>query len=140
MFYSAIRHRLIGQNINFESGNEFQKVKLFMPLTTYLNGLGLSGDDFKKINAIVSHVFAGLYREGLIRNYAYGYTAADINVDSDKKVDQPGMYIVPTTVGVELFLSAHGLASSSPGRFLTTEMKIENIESMNFNIDSCLVL
>jgi hypothetical protein len=77
----------------------------------------------------------GLDKQGLIGHYRYSFEAKDFS-----DVNEPGLLVTPSTLGVELFLSAYGLADLHPIQLLDASTKIHTLEGINFDTSNCKIM
>lgn len=138
LLYTAVRYLLSGSEINFGSSEDCRKAKTYIPIHTYLNGMGLTQNEVSKINTVQLHALAGLYREGLISDWRSAWKVADLGLGD--VVSHPGLTFIPTTVGVELFLSAYGLADIHPSQFLQADINIKPMEGVEFDAEVCKIV
>jgi hypothetical protein len=142
MIYKSIKSLLDGFSINFGTGNERRKARVFIPLSSYMGGIGITGYEAEKFDTILSHSMVGLSRESLLEGYEYSYTVEGFNLNDSIKnsIDEGGLLVVPSALGVELFLSANGLADLHPIRLLDKSTIIRPLEGVNFDMTKCKIL
>ena len=115
IFYTVIRNIFKGKNIEVGVSSSRRSMATFIPMKVYTESMDyLGGEDN---NTILGHCLFGLYRLGLIdRNWASG------EIDTIKKLyaqaEGPGIHIIPSPIGMELYLWVHGHSSCSIHHFL----------------------
>lgn len=114
LFYSVVKEIFDGNNLlisnTFTNRNQLET---FVSIESYIAAMEFSeGED---IGNILSHVVFGLDREKLIEsNFEFGGTEKIKNFGSN------GIIFIPSTLGVELFLWAHGKGNIPVQQFLET--------------------
>lgn len=127
LLYREFRRHLIGREVNFGSGDETQKLELFLPMDEYLDAMELSdeeraSDDDDSPN-LLGHILFGLHRHSLIGTTAWAAGDSEF-LGRARALERAGMVVTPSAVGVELYLWAHGLGQSPLGVFLRDETMV----------------
>ncbi len=112
LFYSVLKKIFDGNNILVSNTfTDRDKLETYISFESYIAGMEFSnGED---IGNILSHVMFGLDREKLIENnFEFGAT------EKIKNFGTGGIVFIPSTLGIELFLWAHGKGNIPVHKFL----------------------
>lgn len=127
ILYTMLKKEYNGQDIDIDSHNAVKKHFIF-PRETFLVAMDFQADE--PLDAIISHIFLGLAREGLIGN---DWVLADtksvgrfINIKGDKGI----MGFFPEGLGFELYLWAHGLGNKDLNSFYEKEIVFNKIKDI----------
>lgn len=115
LFYSIIKKIFDGNDILISNTIENRnKLETFISFESYIIAMEFS--DNEDVGNILSHVMFGLDREKLIEsNFEFGST------ERAKKFGSGGIMFIPSTLGIELFLWAHGKGSVPIQKFLNID-------------------
>lgn len=128
IFYTVFKHVCNGREGNLGLSEERDKLKLFIPFAIFVQAMDFQQGEVP--NILIPHILNGLHREGLI-----GETWASGNPEVLKKAmhidaEYAGILFLPSAVGMELFLWAHGLSTVAIKDFLTAGFQPMQLEGM----------
>jgi hypothetical protein len=120
IIYARIHQSPTGiQSITYQEHR--QRAFVILPITKLMSRLGRDGDH----QPVVTHVVTGLLRSGLIDPfYQYGTPEYIESKIPGLTVDEPVLVVVPSVLGVELFLWAAGERDKGPDYILNAEAKL----------------
>jgi hypothetical protein len=105
VFHDLVKDLFAGTDVNLGTVDGCRQLQVFMPFHSYYTAMDFSdGEDPESISA---HVLFGLTRERLIDDAFLVGSAEDLR-KLYRAADEPGVVFAPSTLGVELFLWAHG--------------------------------
>ena len=90
---------------------------VFIPISVYKKAMDFTKEE--NVEVILSHVLFGLNKEGLIDYFRYAISI-DEHLPLTEPIDEPGIYIEPSLLGVELFFGVFGKGNLSLDEFLDT--------------------
>jgi hypothetical protein len=129
IFYHLMKIIFNGEDKNVDTGEERSKLSFYVSAGTYTDAMNFEGDELNQIPNILSHVMHGLSKEGLISpNFQFG-PKERMNEWVPNAADE-GIIVMPSALGVELFLWAYGLGSTSTHEFLNA--------NYNFGLDDTI--
>ncbi|MDI3397195.1 hypothetical protein QLG12_03135 [Pseudomonas sp. V88_4] len=76
------------------------KIKLFMPMNTFISAMEFSTKELENIDRMFSHTLFGLYQYGLLENFEYG--GANHMKTFMPDIREDGIGFVPSVKGLEL--------------------------------------
>ncbi len=120
IFYTIFRNLCSGRSANLALGEELSKFRLFIPASVYMSAMDFQHGENPVI--LVQHVMHGLHTEALIAEWAVGHATHLEQVLKVAEFQSYGIAFGPSSVGMELYLWAHGFGSVSPGDFLTCDL------------------
>ena len=99
---------------------EIQKFTIFIPFEVWATAMDLQPSEQRDV--LISHIMDGLSREDLIDpRWCAGGGPERINELASIQVESDGIVFVPSAVGSELYLWAHGLSDVRISEFLINE-------------------
>jgi hypothetical protein len=126
IFYATVRKRNIGKNVNVLDEREASKSLLtFLSYRDFAAGLDIqSSEDFV---ALVPHILYGLDRECLISpKYRFGGMNY-LNEGHPGAATGDGMILVPSPLGIELFLWAYGRGRLAGQELLSPTLELKPV-------------
>ena len=113
-FYTVVKRIFDGESVPITGQVERNNLEVFITHEAYQNAMEFTeGEDFF---VILNHALFGLQKEGLIDpTFSFGPYP-----DTDGK---EGIKFIPSVMGVELFLWAHGLGNLFPNFFLSADVR-----------------
>lgn len=125
IFYTVIKKLFDGQHQNFGPDDRARMVT-YIPFFSYRKAMGFEADETRLFSSILGHVMFGLKQEGLIGQLFY-YGGTEHLRRSWPDAPSNGMLLVPSVLGVQLYLAAHGCADFRAKRFFepSTTFEIE---------------
>jgi len=115
--YVAAQKSLAGRDINLGEQAVRRSHPMFMPFGDWIPAMDFSADEVTDLNGILSHVVAGLLREGLIEDEFRFGKGDTLGLGKDISLGGGIVYRI-TLLGIELFASAHGIRSDPRRAFL----------------------
>jgi hypothetical protein len=114
-FYTVVKQIFDGEAFQITRQIDRQQLETFVEVESYESAMELAeGEDFF---VIMNHALFGLHKESLIEpSFSYGSYP-----DTD---GQQGIKFMPSVLGVELLLWAHGLGNIFPSAFLFKDVKL----------------
>jgi hypothetical protein len=134
IIYSVVRKLFMGKGLTLGMRDR-PKLEIFLPFGVYASAMEFSADELVQAVAMLEHVFFGLDRESLVDSFMYG--AQDALEERYAGVSSEGILCVPTVLGAELFLRAHGHASMSASDLLDPTKSFEIDKSVAIPDGAC---
>lgn len=106
LVYASARHVFAGSGLRF-SPTDRQKMKLLLPLESFIAAMDFSAAELKQAQNIFTHIFFGLAKADLIEQEWFFGQPSDIKLLAPN-ADVAGIVCQPSSPGVELFLWAFG--------------------------------
>lgn len=107
IFYALLLKCFDGSQMNPGMQTDRTKMKIAIPFKSFMESMDFQGAE--DVNAILPHIFSGLVSRGLIdQQYAYGDAESVKSAFSNVSDSFFGLTYQPSTLGIELFLWAHG--------------------------------
>lgn len=129
IFYSIFRKMCSGRSENLAIGLDRDKFRLFVPFRVYFSAMDFQDGEIWQV--LVAHVMNGLDRERLItKTWATGHADVLKQVFPGIEPGSEGIIFVPSAVGIELYLWAHGRSSLTLDQFLTFEVDFMRSEAI----------
>jgi len=125
LVYRAIYDRFRRQDSGFDMVDG-SKLSILLPFSSYIHSMDFSQDEMKEYATLVAHSTFGLHNEGLIERFIYG-NAETLKSREGGDFHPPkegGIWVTPSTSGVELFLWAHGQGNLPPSAFFHLELVV----------------
>lgn len=126
IIYHSIRKILKGEELLFTKLPHREKMRIFIPMEDFINSIGNINKEEKII--IISHIFFGLKRIGLIEDFTY--SSSSLKYD-DKGNKMPGIRIVPSEYGAQLFLWTYGIRNKSTKMILSNDLELKRLETIS---------
>jgi hypothetical protein len=128
VFYSLLKLLFDGDG-SLNGTAERHAKALYLPFAAFAAAMELT--ETEDYETILGHTMFGLNSEGLIGDYQWSRSAKDLTIGLDvidgNAEDGPGgIVIVPTSLGVELYMWAHGRGQISTSRFLDREVVLSS--------------
>ena len=128
-FYNVIRTLFLGASDRIGDATGRLRLTTFVPAEAYV--LAMEFDKSESVGGILNHVMFGLVREALIEDqFSFGPKAS---LKGYPVADSDGIVFVPSALGVELFMWAHGMADQpldnilNPAVEFTSNVKLKSI-------------
>jgi hypothetical protein len=110
--------------IPYHFGTERQHFWVFIPFNAFLPLMEF--DDKENVDIIIEHSLAGLVNNGLLDNRtSWGKEIIEKQIP-DLKLHEPGIFFVPTFLGLELFLWGYGRSDLKVEDFFNSNNKFED--------------
>lgn len=128
LFYKAVRSRNRGRHLGAQYHQALNEIAVLIRPPSYFDAI--KAPPKLAISSVTPHVLAGLDRECLLGNVN--------GVDGERLRKYVGNRIIaiPTVLGVELFLWAHGVVSVSTSDWLDPEISLPKIIDLPV-LDGC---
>jgi hypothetical protein len=125
LVYRAIHDRFKGQDFFFNVDDR-ENLAVFLPFSSYFHSMDFTQEEMDQAVILLNHSFFGLTKEGLIGNFFYG------RVEKLEKMlgkdynfpEEGGIWVLPSALGVELFLWAHGQGNLMPPDVLHLDLAV----------------
>ncbi len=114
IFYSVLKELFNGTNLNIGIEKERKQMIIYIPFEQYALSMDFGAKENR--NIIVAHSMVGLIREGLLDKF-YAIGKEDELKEFSSSINESGVIFQPSTVGVEMFLWAHGKGELSIQQF-----------------------
>lgn len=135
IFYSVLKELFNDTKLNIGVERERKQMIIYIPIDQY--ALSMNFENSENQNTIVAHSMVGLIRGGLLdRFYAIG--SSSVLQEYSNKIEKAGVIFQPSTVGVELFLWAHGRSDLSVQQFFEQKYLFESINDIH-KPSGCLI-
>lgn len=120
-FYTVLQQVYAGSGATLGGHEARRNCELFVPMQSYATAMEFS--EKEDLWTILSHTIWGLIREGLLLNeFEMG------NLEHIRShypgADQPGILLIPSFLGAELYLWAHGRGDLHPSVIFDRELKL----------------
>jgi hypothetical protein len=120
IFYTIFRRLCADESHQLGRFREIQKFTLFVPFEVWAIAMDLQPNEQQ--HALILHVMNGLSREDLIDGrWCAGGGPERIKELASIQVESDGIVFIPSAVGVELYLWAHGLGKVPASEFLVNQ-------------------
>lgn len=133
LIYSAIRQNFAGLDINIRSNDERIRMTIYIPIGSYNACMDFSAEELPNKQDLRTHAMTGLDKRGLIHSYQAG------PVDSLKPkysfIEEGGIIVTPSILGIELFMWANGHGRQPIRSFLSKNTQFELEEGVQ-NMES----
>lgn len=129
LIYRTVKDLFSGSGISANHEGR-SRMKIFIPFPSFAHAMKMSSSELSKADAILGHVFFGLYDDGLIEDrFQYGPKE---NIEREyPEADNEGIICQPSATGVQLFLWAFGKGDSMHDEIFEPgfDPKIDGVES-----------
>ncbi|SRR6266404_2886376 len=121
ILYSVVKNAFEGQSILINTPEGPGKLTTYLSRSSYAACMDLSANE--DVLVIIGHALFGLERENLLNTFI-STTKEDLAKNYGVEVEENGIVFQPSTLGVELFLWAHGRREIPVWEFLysTTDL------------------
>lgn len=111
LIYSTVRNLFSDKGflMNMEGR---PKMKIFIPLSEYVNAMDFSDTEINQLGSLLRHTFFGMAADNLIED-DWRYGDQDSLKKAFSRASEPGIICQPSALGAELFLWAFGYADKS---------------------------
>ena len=128
--YHTVKELYNGDETNVTLDHERSKLKVFIPIDTYINAMDFVELELNEISNIINHSIIGLVKEGLIDgHFQFG------NQEHIQKIfaeaNSAGMILQPSPLGIELFLWAYGKGQTQIHHFLKDNLSFHVDDNIN---------
>jgi hypothetical protein len=139
IFYALFFKEFGDKCMNPALSTEREKMRIFIPYSSFLHSMDfIEGED---INAILPHIFGGLTSRSLIdQQYAFGDSNIIRSIFPTAPDGFSGLIFQPSTLGIELFLWAHGQGNVPISMSLMNVVEKERDESVILPNDSIALI
>lgn len=121
IFYTALRNKCKGMDIDFEDKDWIRKTNIFIPYEDFLTSMNLELPDRSKRDLSLPHIFWGLQRLELISSFSY--TNVNVVRGYYPEADGPGFTLSPTLFGIELYMWVNGHSDIPPFHFVDKDIE-----------------
>jgi len=122
LFYGAFKELYDGSGKGVGESAERTSMKTFLPADGYRRALALAKDE--NYDAIAEHCVCGLARSDLIGEVYAGGSQAELKRNWSA-APGAGVVVMPSVLGVELLLWAHGRSDLSANQFLNPSLAFD---------------
>lgn len=135
IFYHTVKELFDGTELNIGIERERKKMIVYMPMDEYSAAMDFAEKEDK--NTIVAHSIVGLIKESLLDKY-YAIIGSDVIKEFSDEIEKPGVVFQPSSIGVELFIWAHGRKDLSVQEFFNPENKFKFADEI-YKPQNCLI-
>jgi len=129
IFYRAVKLHFDSSDVQIAERAVREKLKIFIPMETYLAGMDFNFEESKNRNSLIAHSIWGMNKEDLINNdFIYG--PSEFVRKQSPEISVAGIIFTPTILGVELFLWAFGKGDLNYQFFFNPDFEIEEFNSI----------
>ena len=128
IFYSVLKELFSDTHLNIGIERERKQMIIYVPMEQYALSMEFGPKENK--NTIIAHSMVGLIREGLLDKF-YAIGGANALKEYSDRIEKSGVVFQPSTVGVELFLWAHGRGELSIQQFFESGHSFERINDID---------
>ena len=129
LLYQAIKINFNGESINFGIDQERPKLRLFIPFDTFKTLMAFSEEEEENSEILLDHSINGLIKEDLIDNWFQTGTIEYLK-KAFPDVNDEGIILQPSRLGIELFYWAFGKGQENPRGFLLESVNFDNVEAI----------
>ncbi|MEE8483353.1 MAG: hypothetical protein V3S46_02045 [Nitrospinota bacterium] len=133
IFYLAIKKIFDGQEINPGDANELNKCAIYISFTEFTKLMDFTKEENESGKPILIHILFGLHKESLIVPHTWGHVDHINKIYKNDAILEPGMIIKPASLGIELFLWAHGNGRYDNEFFLDKNFNPEPASKINLS-------
>jgi hypothetical protein len=121
LIYQSIKNHFDGQDMNVGDSLDRSKMEIFISYETYAKAMDFTSQEIGNFHPLMQHSIWGLNKEELIATFQYG--SEDYLKNRYKNVNEAGIIVQPSNLGIELFMWAYGYGQQSTKSFfeITTE-------------------
>jgi hypothetical protein len=124
IFYSTIKSIYNDTNLSVTDSVGRQLMRTHIPMPQYQIAMQFEANEH--LTQILSHVMFGLSKENLIESIGWAYgDKMSLEEKGRYKVPSDGILLIPSALGVELFLWAHGKADIDINNFFSRNIIFE---------------
>jgi hypothetical protein len=117
IFYTIFKQLCAGQSDQLGRFSELQKFTMFIPFDVWATAMDFQPNEQRGV--LDAHIMYGLSHEVLIDGrWLAGGGPERLNAIASIQVECDGLVYLPSAVGLELYLWAHGLKEMAIGKFL----------------------
>lgn len=124
IIYHTVKELYNGDDANVAIDQERNKLKIFIPIDTYINAMDFVDVEMNEISNIINHSIFGLVKEDLIDSF-FQFGNQEYIQKTFPEADSAGMILQPSPLGIELFLWAYGKGQTKIQDFLKDALKFE---------------
>jgi hypothetical protein len=118
LMYAHGQRLLLGSGLELGVGDQrHARAQFFMPISTWIEGMGFSDDERERFESLAAHCGPGLMREDLVGDRFGSGNAKSLQGAFGRDFEGvAGIVYELTILGIELFMAAHGkLLIALPG-------------------------
>lgn len=130
IMYHTVKQLFNGDETNVALDQERSKLKVFIPVDTYINAMDFVDVEMKEITNIISHSIFGLVKEGLLDNF-FQFGDMEYIGKTFPEATSAGMILQPSPLGIELFLWAYGKGQTQIHHYLKDSLTFDVDEKIN---------
>lgn len=131
IIYSTIKRLYDGTNKNIGLDKDSNTSGIFIHYDEYQNAMQFNEKERNGVTKFASHSIIGLVKESLVEDSRYGVGTLENIKSVFPNAPGDGLVVFPAPLGVELYLSAHGMPDLNIGDFLKHQVKFQGISSIS---------
>lgn len=131
IIYNLVKEIYNGKTINVNDANEWVELEIFIPYHVYLESMVFEEVELNEWNNLLSHSLFGLLKDELISDFKWG-PVKYLN-DLGYNIDNSGIIIRPSKLGMDLLLWACGYGKQPAKSFLDNTLTFQN--NINLKIE-----
>ena len=140
LFYTAAREVYTGTGVKLNERCDLQRACVFIPLDAFCKSVGIAKD--KSLSHMCPHILGGLERENVIGpSSGWGFRKTEILERLSRgSVVEPGVIVRVNSVGIELYLWAHGWRDKNERFFLDPSTALETHPDVDVETNARAIL
>lgn len=135
IMYHKVKELYDGDDTNVAHDNERSKLKIFIPIHTYIKAMDFVEVEMTEISNLINHSIFGLVKEDLIDDY-FQFGNKEHIQKSFTEADADGMILQPSPLGIELFLWAYGKGQTKIHDYLKVTLTFKIDKKINLKGES----
>lgn len=128
LIYHLVKVLHDGKETNLNDAKNWRNLELFIPFHIFLEAMDFVESEEQEWVTLLSHSLFGLKKDELINDFKWGNK--DFLREHFIEVNESGIVITPSKLGVELFLWAYGKGTLDPDLFLSKSLQFPNETSI----------
>ncbi len=132
VFYHILKQEFHGENINFGIDTERNKLRLFIPFSSWIKSMNFTGKEVDQIGTYFDHIINGLLREQLIDTWFHFGEVEYLKKHFEKALES-GVMLQPNRLGFELFYWAYGLGTENTRTFFQKDKYFKIYEDVTID-------
>ncbi len=118
LLYRSLRRFFRSEQLRIGVPKDRERMRLFIPLSTFATEVGASEED---VASVLDHTIHGLARSALIDS-PFHYGKEEYLKVAWPEATGPGLLLMPSAYGAELFMWAHGLGYLHFAKFIDSSL------------------
>lgn len=127
--YHAVRKVYAGEDYSFTRKKDRDKMHTFIDWNDFYEMIGFN--QFENPEILIPHIFFGLRKYELIEDFSYG-NKKGVKTEPDGN-HRPGIIVIPSAIGAELFLSVYNKPNLRTSDLLSSTYEFKEMEGINID-------